>query len=381
MTSNGNLVTAGNLGLRGAIFQYDDNYEIDPYILPNGVQYVNQGSSLAGVQQTVTDSAGTLTLNDITATTSLVDKSSLVTYPKSIALQSLTTQAMPTGQPTPQPSAQPSLLPSGQPSAQPTTQPSAQPSRQPTVQPSSRPSDRPRSWPTRMPSGQPSTHPTLRPSRKPSAQPTTQPSAQPSRQSTVQPSSRPSVRPSTHPTRMPSGQPQRLSNNQVKLTHGELSAIVLCVVFLAALAPLVLKKNRSWLKQKTQDFCSSETKPRFNQILPDLTELEDGKMTQDMNGLSADNGFNRGRRDSLLMLLAELYIAVRKSESKKSSVFPENPVLIEDALSTMVNSINSSNTTTPEKAPENELTLDLRDERSSFEMEQTILEQEKKNEG
>ena len=246
--------------------------------------------------------------------------------------------AQPSRQPTVQPSTRPTLRPSKQPSVQPTNQPSMQPSRQPTVQPSSRPSIKPSSWPTKMPSGQPSTRPTLSPTKRPSVKPTGQPSHTPS--------ARPTFRPSLNPSSQSRRTPIVNASNRTKLSSSEISAIVICIVFLSTLAPFVLKKNRSWLKQKTQGFFSAEQKPKFNQILPDLTKLEEGTMTQAPQDLSSDNRLSPHRRDSLLILLSQLYIKIQK---QTDPVHPETLESIQEKLSNTIGRI-SSNVTTPEQA-------------------------------
>ena len=286
----------------------------------------------------------------------------ITTNPITAAWQSYETAA-PSSQPTSQPSAQPSIEP---------TQPSAQPSSQPTSKPSLRPSVRPSSWPTRMPSGQPSTRPTLSPSKRPSAQPSSQPTARPSSQPSIKPSTRPTLSPSKRPSAQPTRQPSLDSNHttlkselnhQKKLTSNELSAIIIAALFLSALAPLVFNKNRLRFTRAARAFFSDEETPRFNQVLPDLNALEEGAAHQ----LVLNQGRPSKRRDSLLILLAELYIKIKKTESR---VLPECIEAIEGQLSNTIGSM-SSDASAPEEVIPKQPSL-AQDNRSFLSLEHLL---------
>ena len=276
--------------------------------------------------------------------------------------------AQPSSQPTARPSSQPSKKPSTRPTLSPSKRPSAQPSSQPTLQPSVRPS----SWPTRMPSGQPSTRPTLRPSKRPSTQPSSQPTARPSSQPSIKPSTRPTLSPSKRPSAQPTRQPSLDSNHttlkselnhQKKLTSNELSAIIIAALFLSALAPLVFNKNRLRFTRAARAFFSDEETPRFNQVLPDLNALEEGAAHQ----LVLNQGRPSKRRDSLLILLAELYIKIKKTESR---VLPECIEAIEGQLSNTIGSM-SSDASAPEEVIPKQPSL-AQDNRSFLSLEQLL---------
>ena len=341
------------------------NLDIASNILPaqalsysdNTKQMTTQVKAFAISSYSATITAFVPTVSNITSSVNTI-----TTNPITAAWQSYETAA-PSSQPTSQPSAQPSIEP---------TQPSAQPSSQPTSKPSLRPSVRPSSWPTRMPSGQPSTRPTLRPSKRPSTQPSSQPTARPSSQPSIKPSTRPTLSPSKRPSAQPTRQPSLDSNHttlkselnhQKKLTSNELSAIIIAALFLSALAPLVFNKNRLRFTRAARAFFSDEETPRFNQVLPDLNALEEGAAHQ----LVLNQGRPSKRRDSLLILLAELYIKIKKTESR---VLPECIEAIEGQLSNTIGSM-SSDASAPEEVIPKQPSL-AQDNRSFLSLEQLL---------